>query len=526
MKKFLVLTRVQLRALLSTLRIGGSRKRAASGWGALALAAGLCLYLSGFYSFALGGQLAALGALDLLLLMMPAAAVAAGVLFTALAAQAVVFSGRDSDLLLALPVPALTVLLSKTAALYVENLVFCLFFVLPAGAARWWFGGGGGAAFALRMVLGTVFLALVPTVLALGIGFLLGWLGARLGSRRWINLALCVLTAGVVLLLVLRLNGAVSALMAGELGIDSDVPFWALPFRFFQEGVCGSWGKLALFGLGALALLLGAAAVLAGRYRQVLTGLKARRRGGSLRLDRVQAAGPRRAVLRKEAARYFGTPIYLMNTGLGLILLPAAGIAAVVMKGRLQGLLAQMGGIPVPVLAAGTVLLCLSTAAVTGSSISLEGKTLWILRGAPLPAGEILEVKAAFQVLITAPCLLVGGAGIAWGLDLGWAMGAVLVLAGLAFSGFCALFGLLVNLCFPRLDAISDAAVVKQSAAAMISTFAAMAAAAACTLAAWGLTALVSPEAAWGFLSLVLLALCAALDRWLATQGAKRFLEL
>ena len=50
MKKFLVLTRVQLRALLSTLRIGGSRKRAASGWGALALAAGLCLYLSGFYN--------------------------------------------------------------------------------------------------------------------------------------------------------------------------------------------------------------------------------------------------------------------------------------------------------------------------------------------------------------------------------------------------------------------------------------------------------------------------------------------
>ena len=55
---------------------------------------------------------------------------------------------------------------------------------------------------------------------------------------------------------------------------------------------------------------------------------------------------------------------------------------------------------------------------------------------------------------------------------------------------------------------------------------AAMAAAAACTLAAWGLTALVSPEAAWGFLTLVLLALCAALDRWLATHGAKRFLEL
>ena len=51
MKKFLVLTRVQLRALLSTLRIGGSRKRAASGWGALALAAGA---LGFFFALAFG----------------------------------------------------------------------------------------------------------------------------------------------------------------------------------------------------------------------------------------------------------------------------------------------------------------------------------------------------------------------------------------------------------------------------------------------------------------------------------------
>ena len=52
MKKFLVLTRVQLRALLSTLRIGGSRKRAASGWGALALAAGALLAWRGGSLFA------------------------------------------------------------------------------------------------------------------------------------------------------------------------------------------------------------------------------------------------------------------------------------------------------------------------------------------------------------------------------------------------------------------------------------------------------------------------------------------
>ena len=94
MKKFLVLARVQLRALLSSLRVGGSRKRAASVWAALLLAAVLCVCMSGSYSFALGGQLSGTGALHLVLVLMPAQAVIAGVVFTAFAAQGVVFGGH------------------------------------------------------------------------------------------------------------------------------------------------------------------------------------------------------------------------------------------------------------------------------------------------------------------------------------------------------------------------------------------------------------------------------------------------
>ncbi|MDE7262043.1 MAG: hypothetical protein K2N78_08320, partial [Oscillospiraceae bacterium] len=160
MKKFFVLAKVQLWALLSSLRIGGSRKRAASGWAAMLAAAGLCLYVSGVYSFAI----AEAGELWLLMLLMPAMAVVAGMVFTAFAAQGVVFGGRDADLLLSMPVPSLMVLGAKLIALYAENLVFCVFLVLPAGAAWLWYGGGGGALFVLRLLAGTVFLPLLPTV--------------------------------------------------------------------------------------------------------------------------------------------------------------------------------------------------------------------------------------------------------------------------------------------------------------------------------------------------------------------------
>ena len=117
MRKFLILARVQLWALLTSFRIGGSRKKAASGWAALALMAALCLFISGSYSFPLGGQLAAAGCLELLLLMMSAMAAILGLVFTTFAAQGVVFGGRDADLLLSMPVRAFTALRGKLTVL-------------------------------------------------------------------------------------------------------------------------------------------------------------------------------------------------------------------------------------------------------------------------------------------------------------------------------------------------------------------------------------------------------------------------
>ena len=344
MRKFLILARVQLWALLTSFRIGGSRKKAASGWAALALMAALCLFISGSYSFPLGEQLAAAGCLELLL-MMSVMAVIMGLVFTVFAAQGVVFGGRDADLLLSMPVSAFTALLAKLTALYVENLALCAFLVLPAGAAWLWFGGGGGALFVLRLIVGTLFLALLPTLLSLAGGFLLSWLGGRFANRRAVNLLLYGLMAAAVFFLAVRMNMAVAVLAAGAMGAEAEGAFagWGVPFLLFQRGVCGDWETLAMFCLLSLAPVLAAAWLFARNYQRVLTGLSSHGKRPAYRLGRLKAAGRRKALLRKEADRYFGTPIYLLNTGIGLILLVVAGIAAAVMGGSLRDRLAQAG---------------------------------------------------------------------------------------------------------------------------------------------------------------------------------------
>lgn len=530
MKKFFVLARVQFRALLTSLRVGGSRKRAVSAWTAVLFAAGLCVYMSGIYSFAMARQLAAAGALHLLLLLMPAMAVVAGVLFTVFAAQGVVFGGRDADLLLAMPVPGWMVLASKLTALYAENLVFCLFLVLPAGAAWLWNGGGGGVMFLLRLAVGVLFLTLLPTVLSLAAGALLSWLGGIFAGRRAVSLLLYALLLAGVFAAAVRVNLGLSAIIAGELGAGIEGAFagWGLPFLWFQRGVCGSWAALGVFCLGTLALALLAAGVCARFYQQILTGLRSHGRRAAYRLGSMSAAGRRRALLRKEAERYFGTPIYLFNTGIGLIMLLIAGIAAVVMGGSFREMLAEAGAeeIPLLFLAAAMMAFMLSTVAITGSSISLEGRYLWILKEAPVSAGEILNVKAGFQLLLACPCVLVCCAGLTWGLGLTLTEGAALLAAALAFAGFHALLGLAANLCFPMLDALNDTVVVKQSAAALASTFGGMAAALACGGIAWLLSGIAGEAAGLGVCAAVLLAGCAGLYGWVQTAGARRFAEL
>lgn len=529
MKKFLVLTGLQLRCLLASLQVGrGNRRRAASGWGALAFLCALCLYISGFYSFTLGAQLARAGALDLLLVVMPGMAVVGGLVLTAFAAQGVVFGGRDADLLLSMPVPAPAVLLAKMAALYAENLVVCVFLVLPAGAARLWFGGGGGALFLARLAAGTVFLALTPTLLALGVGFLLSWLGGWFANRKAVNLLLYVLMMAGVLLLAVRLNLGVSGLAAGALGGETAGGVWSVPFRLFQRGVCGDWETLVMFCLLSAAAVLAAAGVCARFYQQVLTGVRSHGRRADYRLTRLKGTGRRRALLKKEASRFFGTPIYLFNAGFGLVVLVVGGIAAAVMGGRIREVLADLGAgeLPLLSLAAAAVGFTLSTVAVTGSSISLEGKNLWILREAPVTAGEVFCAKAGFQVLLACPCLLVGGAGVSWGLGLTAAECGALLLAGTAFSCFTALLGLAINLCFPKLDAVNDMVVVKQSMASLLSVFGGMAAAVLCGALVWLLRGAVGDLAGLLLCALALLAGCGGLLLWLRAGGRARFEEL
>lgn len=516
MRKFGALFVVNLKAVLLTSSSGsrGNTKRKVTGLGLMALLAFLALTLSCSYSFTFTMQLAPLGMAQLVLSIMAVLASVMGMLFTVFAVQGVVFGGKDNDLMLSMPISAFQLMLARVSALALENLVFSVFVMLPACGAYAFVTGAVSAGFILRAVVSTVFLALLPTTAALVLGFVLSWLSAKLSRGKALarNL-LYFLFFGVIMAGSFRMSFLMQDLAEHAAGIQAGFSAWGAPFVLFQEGVCGSW--LALLGFAALCAVpfLAAVWLFGRRYKSLVTSMTSRSARSDYRLGQQTAAGVSKALLAKECRRFFTSTMYLFNTGMGLIMAVVFGAAMLFIGGDMLEALTVFG-LPAAPLAAAALLLCLSMAAISASSISLEGKYLWILKESPVSARRVLRVKWGFHALLALPFALVSAACASLGLALLPEEGLALLLVCAAFVLFHAPFGLLINLCFPKLDSANDTVVVKQSMAAFLGVFAPFLFIAACG----GLFALLSPHlgtagalALCGSVELAAAAVCLAL---------------
>lgn len=528
MKAFSALMRVSLKALLRSI---------APGKGGVALAVGVAALLPVVLSLTFGGLfllvLAPLGMGNLVPGFLCLMGAAMAFLFTAFGAGGVLFGGKDNDLLLALPIPDWMLLTARLTALYLENLLIFALTLLPGMLLC--SGSLGNPLGAVLAVPVSVFGALVPTVLATLAGWLITWLISRTHHNALLaNLGYLLVLLGCFALSVAINIGTRLSITQGE-SLGSALsglfrgPLWV--FGQMGEACNGSPAGLAVTlaaGMLPAALLV---VLLKGSYRRLLTRMGARSARRKFRMTAQTGSGPFRALLRKEAIRYFHTPIYLFNTGFGLVLLILATAAVCWQKNRVLHLLSQEAGLTLTAndlyaIAAGTVCFLLATVSTSSVSLSLEGRSFWLLKTMPVPLIQLIRAKVWFNVLvgwpITALCVLV-----LWPV-LGFSplqlLALLLACAGL--SAFVSLLGAAANLLFPRLDAQNDTVVCKQSLSAAVGVLGGMA------LAGIGIGGYLALSA-WLSLELYLLLCTAAaallsllLAAWLRTAGVRRLAAL
>ena len=402
----------------------------------------------------------------------------AGILATGLAfagsvfmTQQQLYDAQDNQLLLSLPISPMAVLGSRMLVLYLYDLVLGAVVLVPAALA--W---GGGAGFWARAGLSVVVLPLFPLCLSCFFGWLIGLLTARMRHKNLFSVVLTVLFLGVYLLLYGKANAAIQAILTNGQAVAEAVRGVLHTFYLFGRGMTGAWGSLLLCFLETALLFALVCWILSRTFIHIATTPKrAARQAWSM--SKVQAGTVDGALLRKELGRFFGSSVYLLNAGIGALLL-VVGAAALVVKRSdavaLAGQLAPQSPELLPVLAVLALCFCSGMVDLTASSVSMEGKNLWLLKSLPVTPWQIFRAKLSAHLLVCLPPLLLCAGAAVWALRLSPAAGAVVVLTPAAFAVCNAAAGLVINLRLPKLDWDSETQPVKQSAASMAAVLGSM----------------------------------------------------
>ena len=188
------------------------------------------------------------------------------------------------------------------------------------------------------------------------------------------------------------------------------------------------------------------------------------------KVSKLEASSVIKSLITQELRRYFATPIYVMNTAFGMVLLVAASIATLFVS---KETLVEFLGYPeianmIPVEILVFLVFTIGLSCTTNSSISLEGNRLWILKSLPIEPNDIFKGKIITNLIITIPASIIANVFFYIGLKFDIKYLIFNLVISIVFAIVSAILGIIINLYFPKMEWTNPTTVVKQSASVMI----------------------------------------------------------
>ena len=521
-----ILIKAQLQSVLASLTRTSKGKRLSVAGAVLLMAFLAVIFLSffGFTFYALALALPGMGLGWFYFALAAIMAFALGFIGSVFTAQQQLFAARDNELLLAMPIRPRDILGARMAVLLLLDYALTLIVLLPAGAV-WLMVVGGTAGGVFGFVLSALLLPLIIMCFTCLFAWLLALISSRMRNKTVVTLVLYLAFLAAYFYFYMNLQQLLTELIANSERIAGALVA-VYPLYAFGQASLGSWLHIAGFAACCVIPFALVYAILSRGFLAVTT-----RRPSVKKLvyreRALKTSGVGAALLRKELGRFAANGMYILNAAMGSVLTVAAAVALIIYRDEAALLLSALP----EGMGEGAVILALcflnATDVISAPSISLESKTLWLLKSLPVPAWRILMAKVYLHLVIALPPTLIASACCCIALPFPPAGAAMVVLIPALTCVFGALLGVAVNLRYPKFDYINETAVIKNSMSVTVTLFGSWALlAAAALLYGLALHRVMGMTAYLYICAALLAALCAALYVSLRRSGARRFAEL
>lgn len=298
---------------------------------------------------------------------------------------------------------------------------------------------------------------LLLSVFVLTLSCALGWIVAkltlRLKHKSFITVVVSLLFFAAYYVLCFKAQTAMEDLAANAAAYGTKVKSAAYPLYLF--GCVGTGDIRACLIVTAVVLaLFGLMWYLISRSFLKIATSSGHTEKVEYKETAVKPKSIAGALFDKELRRFTASPSYMLNCGLGIVLLPVAGIVFL-MKGEMLTMV--MDSLPFLPKGSAAVLLCsmvcmlVSMNDMTAPSVSLEAKNLWLMQSLPIQPWQVLREKLNLQLLFTEIPVLFCAVCMAMILEDNWVQRALTIVIAILYTLFSALFGLFIGLKMPNL---------------------------------------------------------------------------
>ncbi len=551
------------------------------------LIVGVCGGIFGYLSYMLCEPLCSLGLGWMYFVTMGLISIALGSFGSVFNTFAGLYLAKDNNLLLSMPIPVSAIMASRLLGVYLMGLMYSGMVSLGAVIVYLIVFG-----FSFGALVGGLFFVFFISILVLILSCLLGWVVAKISvklkNKSLISVIVSLVALGLYYFFYFKVQKLLPELIYNASMYGQQVKAHAFFLYGFGRMAEGSWLAIlvcmavagAAFALTWLILersfvhvvtggsgsggfrSAGFSSAGAARRRAGLGGVKSQSGAGHAVSSGAVSAGAvsagratvlagvkpksvRGALLAREFARFRSSASYMLNCGLGTLVLVLLAGAMLVKSGYVKQVLEEMQvpGDALMVLGACAICLVAATNDMATPSVSLEGSRLWIVQSLPVRAWDVLRAKLGVQILLTAPfaALCVVALSFALGLSVVEFFVSLAFVEGFVF--FMALLDLLLGLKLPNLSWTNELTPIKQSLAVFLALFGGW----ACIGAVGGLYFVVARDLREMFgtagsvsflgeslgdvlylaaFAVLLWVLCFVLAQWLKKRGSKVFERL
>lgn len=385
-------------------------------------------------------------------------------------AQHQIFEARDNELLLSMPIKPSAILISRMVSIYFFNLIYTLLIMAPALVVRLIILGMTAYEIIL-FILATLLIPMMSMAFSCLFGWILAMISAKMRNKNTITMILSVGFMALYFYFCTNLSNYITAL--AENGASIGEAIRKAVFPAYHMGVAIHDGKLLsiIIFIACAVIPFLVALYFINRNFIKITTTKAAAAKVKYKEKALRAQGVKKALLIKELKRFLGSAAYVLNAGMGLILMLVLTVALVINRDAILAIASQFGmfGISAPAIVCMLLCVCSSMNIISAPSISIESKTLWLMKSLPVSAFDALMAKAGAHFSVCAIGILACGtvANIVVGSSVGEAV--MMYIMPLCYSAFTAVADLLINLHMPKFDWINEAACVKQGGSVIVS---------------------------------------------------------